>query len=147
MTDTLTQRPPDAGSRWPRLRMPLVTVGALGAATLALHLRDPHQGGSWGLCPSWGLFGVYCPLCGGLRATNDLTNGDVVGAFHSNPLYVALIPAAVFYLGRWVWDAWMGRPARPPAFLTRPWGVALVVVVAVIFTVWRNTPYGTWMHP
>ncbi|MFI2707066.1 DUF2752 domain-containing protein, partial [Nocardioides sp. CER28] len=61
-------------TRRERLRLPLLTVGGLGAATLALYLRDPHQRGSWGVCPL-SLAGIYCPGCGGLRAVNDLTHG------------------------------------------------------------------------
>lgn len=150
MTETVAHQRPEtapAASRWSRVVAPVTAIGVLGAATVALHLRDPHQTGSWGLCPSWAIFGVYCPLCGGLRATNDLTNGDLVGAFHSNPLYVVLIPVVVFWLGRWLLDAWRGREVRVPAVLTRPWGFTLIAVVGIGFTIWRNTPYGAWMHP
>ena len=42
---------------------PALTIGGLGLATLALHLRDPHAHGSWGLCPSAAI-GIYCPGCG-----------------------------------------------------------------------------------
>ena len=49
--------------------------------------------GAWGFCPWLVLTGTYCPGCGGLRAVNDLTNGDVRAAFASNALFVALVPA------------------------------------------------------
>ena len=32
--------------------------------------------------------GIWCPACGGLRAVNDLTNGDVLGAASSNLVFV-----------------------------------------------------------
>ena len=66
-------------TRWGRMRAPLVTIGGLAAATVALHFRDPHVQGSWGFCPSAAM-GFYCPGCGGLRAVNDLTNGEVGAA-------------------------------------------------------------------
>ena len=67
-------------TRCDRLRGPLLTGGLVAGLTLALHFRDPHASGSWGFCPWLALTGHYCPGCGGLRAVNDLTNGDVVGA-------------------------------------------------------------------
>jgi len=123
---------------------PALTIGGLGLATLALHLRDPHESGSWGFCPSAAL-GIYCPGCGGLRAVNDLMNGDVAGAASSNLLFVALIPVAVFLLGRWTWDRWTGneRELRPGLSRTVLWSL---VVVAAVFVVLRNLP-GSWLAP
>ena len=89
--------PAPAPSRWDRVRAPLVTIGGLGLATLALHLRDPHVGGSWGICPSAAM-GFWCPGCGGLRAVNDLTHGEFVSAASSNLLLVVLMPLAVLAL-------------------------------------------------
>ena len=86
--------------RWSRVRAPLLTIGGLAAATVALHYRDPHESGSWGYCPSAAL-GFWCPGCGGLRAVNDLTHGDVGAAASSNLLFIALLPILVFLLGRW----------------------------------------------
>src|SRR3954449_7666280 len=82
-------------SRWDRLQGPLVTAGLVGGLTVALHLRDPHSSGSWGYCPFYALTGLYCPGCGGLRAVNDLGNGDLLGAASSNVVFVALIPVVV----------------------------------------------------
>ncbi|HEY0948840.1 DUF2752 domain-containing protein [Nocardioides sp.] len=131
-------------SRWQRMATPAITLGALGAATLALHLRDPHQSGSWGYCPSAAL-GFWCPGCGGLRAVNDLTNGDVGAAASSNLLFIALLPVLVFLLGRWVLDRWAGREREPDARLVTI-GTATVCVLAVAFAVARNLP-GSWLAP
>ncbi len=84
---------PRERTRWQRVRVPLLTGGLVGAATIALHFRDPHEAGSWGYCPFSALTGLYCPGCGGLRAVNDLTNGDVLGAASSNLVFVAAGPA------------------------------------------------------
>jgi len=145
---TTTAPPPvvEARSERRRVRMlaPALTIGGLALATLALHVRDPHQHGSWGLCPSAAL-GVYCPGCGGLRAVNDLTNGDLGAAASSNLLLVALLPLAVFLLGRWAVDRWTGRVREPHPRLTRTflWSLA---GVAVVFVVLRNLP-GSWLAP
>ena len=71
---------------------PVLTIGGLAAATLALHLRDPHVSHSWGVCPLYALTGLYCPGCGGLRGVNDLSNGHVGAAASSNLLLVLAIP-------------------------------------------------------
>jgi hypothetical protein len=124
---------------------PAYTLGGLGLAVLALHLRDPHQSGSWGFCPSAAL-GFWCPGCGGLRAVNDLTNGDVGAAASSNLLFIAVAPVIVFLLGRWAVDRWRGTAREPDA---RRITVATVsfCAVAVVFAVLRNLPAGSWLAP
>jgi hypothetical protein len=127
-----------------RLRGPLGVAAAVGSATLALHVRDPHQHGSWGLCPFKALTGWDCPLCGGLRAVNDLGHGRLADAAHSNPLFVASIPVLVGLWALWVRYGWTGERARiptPSRLLVLAFG-ALVVA----FTVFRNTPWGSAWH-
>ncbi len=92
---------------------PALTIGGLAAATLALHVRDPHDQYSWGLCPSAAL-GLSCPGCGGLRAVNDLTHGDLAAAASSNLLLVVAMPFAVVALGLWAVDSWRGTPPTIP---------------------------------
>ncbi|GAB7003790.1 DUF2752 domain-containing protein [Nocardioides sp. AN3] len=133
-------------TRRERLRAPLVTIGSLAAATLALHLRDPHQRGSWGVCPL-SLLGIYCPGCGGLRAVNDLTNGQVKAAASSNLLVTLGIPVATVLLALWAVRAWRGAPARqlPERVRRALWWAG--GVVALTFFVLRNTPQGAWLAP
>lgn len=126
----------------PRLTWPLVTIAGLGAATVALALRDPHVTGSWGLCPSAAL-GFDCPGCGGLRAVNDLTHGRVLDAASSNLYFVVLLPVAVFLLGRWALDAWRGTE-RAVSPSTTPL-LVLGAVALVVFTVLRNLPAFGWL--
>ena len=116
-------------------------------ATVALHLRDPHVSGSWGICPLAAVTGIYCPGCGGLRAVNDLTHGDLAGAAASNLLLVVLLPAAVFLLGRWALDAWHGRRRElpPPRVVTLQ--AVVLGVVLLVFMVVRNLPAGAWLAP
>jgi hypothetical protein len=137
-------------TRWERLRNPLLTGGVVAGVTIALHFRDPHASGSWGYCPFYALTGLYCPGCGGLRAVNDLTNGDLVGAASSNLVFVVLIPVIVVGWLRWTGRAWSGAPAPAPRerFGVRAggWAMALAVVLAV-FAVLRNLPIGGWLAP
>lgn len=132
------------------VRAPLLVAGGVAAATLALWLRDPHQHASWGLCPFKLLTGWDCPACGGLRAVNDLTHGQVLAAWHSNALFVSALPVLV---SAWAW--WFLRSvhgSRPDAGRRRPGaGVQTALAVAgfaviLVFTIWRNTPWGTAFH-
>ncbi len=87
----------------------------LGASVL-LHLRDPHRGGSWGYCPWLLLTGTYCPGCGGLRAVNDLTRGDLAAAASSNLLLVGSLPLLlVAWWCRRMLLGWRGVTRAVPA--------------------------------
>ncbi len=138
-------RPEPPTTRAGRMLAPLATIVGLSLATLALHLRDPHQHGSWGLCPSAAL-GFWCPGCGGLRAVNDLTRGDVGAALSSNVVVTALIPVATVLLALWAVDRWFGRTRHVPWERLRPL-VAALLTVLVAFTVARNTGAGAWLAP
>jgi hypothetical protein len=132
-------------SRAERMRAPLLAIGGLTAATLALHVRDPHVSHSWGVCPLYALTGVYCPGCGGLRGVSDLSHGHLGQAASSNLLLVLAIPFALVAFGRWTYAAWTGRdvaaiPALPKAVTTG------LILVALVFTVARNLP-GSWLAP
>jgi len=135
-------RAPDLdGVRARRLRGPLAAAGGIGMATAALVLRDPHQHGSWGLCPFKALTGWDCPLCGGLRAVNDLGTGQVADAAHSNLFFVASIPLITGLWALWLWRAWTGSTRRLPGGLVRPLTIGYAVLL-VAFTLYRNTPWG-----
>ena len=132
-------------TRWERMRGPVSLIGGLTAVTVALHFRDPHQHGSWGLCPSAAL-GIYCPGCGGLRAVNDLTNGDVGAAASSNLVFVVLLPFLVAGLAVWAVARWRGTPITVPRRVARPLAYAGLAVL-LAFTVLRNLPVGAWLAP
>lgn len=135
-------------TRWQRLRPPVVLAGVVLLASLALHLRDPHQQGSWGFCPWLVLTGTYCPGCGGLRSVNDLTHGRVLDAASSNLLLVGAAPAAVALWVRAVRQRWRGvsRP-WPAARVNAAWAVAVASVLG--FWVLRNLPLDAlaWLAP
>ena len=141
----LTAAPADARPRSERLRTPVLTVASLTAATVALHLRDPHVSHSWGVCPLYALTGIYCPGCGGLRGVNDLTNGHVAQAASSNLLLVLALPFTVAFLARWSYGAWTGREVRAIPVLPKALTTALILF-ALLFTVLRNLP-GSWLAP
>lgn len=121
--------------------------GVAGAATLAaLHVRDPHESGSWGFCPFLMITGHPCPGCGGLRAVNDLTNGDIVGAVSSNAFAVAVLAVLAV-----TWTMWTVRRLRGD--VQARWlslgatQLTVVLVVMVAFGAFRLTPWGAWLRP
>ena len=142
---TVAHGPAHVAGRARRLRAPLGAAAAIGAATVGLLLRDPHRHGSWGLCPFKAITGWDCPLCGGLRAVNDLGRAHVIDAAHSNLLFVATLPLVAVLWASWVRDSWTGSSTRVPPAAVRPL-VATALVVAVAFTVLRNTPWGADWH-
>jgi hypothetical protein len=142
---TLAAAPTRTRPRSERLAGPLLSIAGLTAATVALHVRDPHVSHSWGVCPLYALTGVYCPGCGGLRGVNDLSNGHLGQAASSNLLLVLAIPFAVVFFLRWSYGAWTGREVRPVPAIPRSVTTALIVLV-VAFTVARNLP-GSWLAP
>lgn len=135
-----------AQSRIQRLKAPTVlAAGVLGASVL-LHLRDPHQAGSWGFCPWLLLTGTSCPGCGGLRAVNELTRGDIGAAASSNLLFVGSIPLVLFLWTRWFTDRWHGvrrHISTRRAFIYS----GLFVLAAFSFGVLRNLESASWLAP
>jgi hypothetical protein len=123
----------------------VAAAAVTAAATLALHVRDPHVSHSWGVCPLYALTGIYCPACGCLRGVNDLGDGHLGQAASSNLLLVLAIPFALVAFARWSQAAWTGREVTvvPPV----PAGVKIALAVLVVaFTVARNLP-GSWLAP
>ena len=145
MTATLP-RAVDTRSRWQRLKVPTLLSGLLLAVSVLLHLRDPHRSGSWGYCPWLFLTGTYCPGCGGLRAVNDLTHGDLAAAASSNLLFVTSLPLVVGWWSRSMLDRWRGVTRAADARRV----VALCILfgaVAITFAVVRNIGFGSWLAP
>jgi hypothetical protein len=132
-----------------RLRAPVGVALGIGLATVALRFHDPHDRGSWGFCPFKAVTGWDCPACGGLRAVNDLTHGRIDAAAHSNLAFAIALP---FLVGGWTWwfaRTWRDEPVQPVTVRShRSPGLVPVAVAAAlaVFTVWRNTPWGTAFH-
>lgn len=144
---TLATVPPVAADpgRLRRLAPPLAAGGLAAIGALALRVRDPHEGGSWGFCPI-ALLGLACPACGSLRAVNDLTHLDLGAAASSNLLLVLVLPVALALWGRRLVALWRGGPAAAPLVVPGAVWVAVGVLVAA-FTLARNLPLGAWLAP
>lgn len=128
------------------LLAPAATAAVVGAATLAVAVRDPHVAGSWGACPWLLLTGTACPGCGGLRAVNDLVHLDVVGALSSNAFVVVSLALAGV-----LWVAWVRAALRGRALAVTRWVNPTTAYVwlafLLVFSVVRNLPVGAWLAP
>lgn len=142
-TEALTSPAVPRTSRVRLLAAPVAVAATVAAASVALHVRDPHEQGSWGGCPFLLLTGRPCPGCGGLRAVNDLTHLDLVAAASSNLYFVASIPLLVVGWLLWVRRAWAGERVDGPS--TRL--VVTMLVLLLVFWVARNTSWGAWLAP
>jgi hypothetical protein len=139
---TFLPRPPRSLAR--RLLPPLATLAGIAAAFTYVGLVDPNETGHYPICPLYGVTGVYCPGCGGLRSAHAVAHGDLATAFGDNAL--AVVGYAVFAV---VWVVWVVRAARnlPVGITMRPlwwWSFGALVVV---FGVARNLPFGSALAP
>ena len=137
---------PSGGRSTARIRFGLGFLMALAAApgglivlrALTLPRSSP---GLPDLCPLHRLTGLWCPLCGGTRATRELIHGDRWGALGYNPFALVVEALVVLLLVRWLVSSVRGRPRQ---LITGREGVLLGVALAV-FAVVRNLP-GMWVY-
>lgn len=126
-------------------RTPAAVGAGLALGTAVIVAVDPRTGG-FPVCASQGLFGVDCPLCGGLRCVNALARGDVVAAADHNVLLAVALPATALLWAVWLISSVVGRHLRlpsPPRWLT-----ATLLVVVVAYSVVRNLdlgPFTDWL--
>ncbi len=108
---------------------PGLAAVAAGGSMTAVAVIDPNVAGSWPVCPSLSIFGVLCPLCGGLRSAHALTELDLGAAFSSNVFVPILVVVAALGWLRWTRRLWTG--GAPPTLLPgRAWAVVAAVTVA-----------------
>lgn len=114
-----------------------VGVGAVVAAGLAYTAwQDPNADGVFPQCPTFTLFGVDCPGCGGLRAVHAATHGHLVATADHNLLLAVALPVLALLWLRWLLQTLGISVPRLPR-VARPAWIGLAVV-ALAFTVIRN---------
>ncbi|MFI0716607.1 DUF2752 domain-containing protein [Streptomyces inhibens] len=129
--------PTRASIRTRTVRRASIALGVGAAAAVYLWHTDPHRPGQLLIpCPFKWATGLLCPVCGGTRMAYDLMHGDVVTAFHDNAVLLTLgVPAAAYFLTRWLVAGLRGRAYRPG--LTAR-GNAVVLGIAAVWMVGRN---------
>ncbi len=128
----------------PRWVAPVATGAALACGCAAIALWNPGDGGT-AVCWSKAAFGIDCPLCGGLRATNALLRGDWLAAADHNVLVAVALPVLAVLWVVWLVRSLQDRPLRLPT-IPRPALVAIGVGL-LAFTVVRNLDVDVgWIH-
>lgn len=115
---------------------PVRVAVALGAALAADVAFDPHQR-HVPLCPLHAVTGLWCPLCGGLRAADSLAHGRVLTALHENALFVTSLPLLFACWVYWSVQSSSGRGRALPLGRFMP----VLIAVALVFAVVRNLPF------
>lgn len=134
---------PDRG-RILAMRAPLGVASLAVTAVGVVALVDPNEPGHYPTCPFLALTGLFCPGCGSLRAVHALAQGDLATAVGLNLLTtLAVLPMVVVWL-MWARRSWIGahRHTAVPVSLVRT-----LLVVAVVFAVLRNLPFGAALAP
>ena len=118
--------------------LPSLPGGLIVLRALTLPRNSP---GLPDLCPLHRTTGLWCPLCGGTRATRELMHGDLGAAMGYNPFALVLEVVVIALMARWLL-AWLRGQRRP--LVTGREGILLGVALAV-FAVVRNLP-GMWVY-
>ncbi|MES4888533.1 DUF2752 domain-containing protein [Streptomyces sp. NPDC096012] len=129
---------------WRRLAVPAGLFTAAAAAFAYVGAVDPGEPGHYPVCPLYRLTGLYCPGCGGLRSAHAFVHGDLLTALRDNAAGVAAYLVCAVLWTVWVIRTVRGRPARLDPGPARLWAVGALLLV---FTVVRNLPFGSWLHP
>jgi hypothetical protein len=141
-----TAAPGPGASGWRRLATPL-GIGAVAACgCLAVAAADPGDDGV-PLCWSRTLFGVDCPLCGGLRTANSLLRADASAALDHNVLLAVALPLVTLLWAWWFVRSWRGEDApvrRPPAWIL--WSLGALVVAFGVVRNLTGPAWARWLH-
>ncbi|MCX4525390.1 MULTISPECIES: DUF2752 domain-containing protein [unclassified Streptomyces] len=132
-------------SRVRRLAVPALTLASVAAAFAYVGTVDPNEPGHYPVCPLFRLTGILCPGCGGLRSAHAFAHGDLVTALGANAMAVIGYFGFAAFMILWLARAYRGGPT--PRFTLKPrywWAVA---VVALVFCVIRNLPFGSALAP
>ena len=113
--------------------LPSLPGGLIVLRALTLPRNSP---GLPDLCPLHRTTGLWCPLCGGTRATRELMHGDLGAAMGYNPFALVLEAVVIVLVARWLLAS--ARGLRRP-LVTGGEGILLGVALAV-FAVVRNQP-------
>lgn len=128
-----------------RLAPPAAALGAVLAAFAYVGAVDPNEPGHYPACPLLRFTGLYCPGCGGLRSAHAFIHGDLSGALGDNALAVLGYGAAALLWTVWVLRAARGLPGPRTTLPTR--GLWALGAVVLVFSVVRNLPLGSFLHP
>ena len=121
------------------LAIAFVAVWAVLALVPSTVVRGPG-------CQVREVTGIHCPGCGGTRAARHLARGEWRGAARDNLLIYPLAAMALWGVVAVAANRWGGRRWWTPDRVTFWMGVGFAVV-ALLFTILRNTAWGWFLRP
>lgn len=130
---------PGRGHHRSRVDVMVAAAGLPGALVVLSGLRPSAAGPD--LCLLHRTTGMWCPLCGGTRATRALLHGNLTEAIGYNPFALGFEVLVVLLVVRWLVSR---RAGGTRSFLSVHEAVALFAAAAV-FAVVRNLP-GMWVY-
>ncbi|GGK27647.1 membrane protein [Pilimelia terevasa] len=135
-------------ARIPRWTAPLAVLSCLAAAAGYVLAADPTDGRADAVpsCLLKYTTGLDCPGCGGTRAFFYLLHGQLGPAARHHLLFVLAAPLLVYVYAAWALRLTTGR--QLPRVRFAPWGVSVLLGVALVFSVARNLPWApfTWLY-
>jgi hypothetical protein len=108
----------------------------IAAAATVLYQFDPSGANFFPRCPLYLFTGLYCPGCGGLRATHALLHSRISDALAWNPLLVCLLP-----LGAWYVACRYFRWRALPLWISGAQVAYFWLILLVGFGIARNLPW------
>jgi len=118
--------------RWTRWTV-AATAAVLFVSVATLYAVDPTRYRITPPCPYLALTGLACPGCGLTRAAHFLLHGDITRAFAFNPWAFFSAPALAAF-------ALLPSFTDPVRTVRARTGISWVMlVVTVVFWIWRNT--------
>ncbi len=122
-----------------RLSAPaLVAAGALGVCAAVAWADPTTPGGVIPPCPTYTIFGIYCPGCGISRMLYSLVHLDVPAALHYNALGVVALAIGVVAFAAWAISR--ARGTQGPHWDRYRWAPRIALVVIALWFVVRNIP-------
>ena len=122
-----------------------VSLAGGGLGLLVLFYFEPGKYPFYPFCPFHELTGLNCPACGSLRALHQLSHGNILAAFHFNPLLLVSLPFLGIVLARNLSARIIGSPLQPTEQRPLLWWLVLGVVVG--FGILRNLPFTPFYRP
>lgn len=108
---------------------------------------NPFEPGHFPPCPFLATFGVYDPGDGGLRAVHALMHGHPLQALDLNAYGIVLSALLAVLWGYWLYVRAAGRELGRRATGVVRIALVTAVVVAPVFAVVRNLPFGQLLAP
>ncbi|WP_040549948.1 DUF2752 domain-containing protein, partial [Pedosphaera parvula] len=97
------------------------------------------QYGFYPKCYFYQLTGLYCPGCGAQRSLYHLVHGHFLTGLQCNPLFILALPVFAYMGIRLVAPKIKGHSLPPITF--SGYGMILLGIVLILFTVLRNIPH------